>query len=142
LSTKLQVLKKTQDDWAINYDAKLDQIRDEILTLSRQDRTSESATQMAQLASLKTKLDAFQKEHNACIKQTEMIRSLYFRVLRRRWNQIPEADEASNTWVFDKLLTPFSVWLGSTDEDDGLFCITGRIRKRLSSFQTHADTQT
>ncbi|KAI4916207.1 hypothetical protein J4E85_010295 [Alternaria conjuncta] len=126
LSAKLDALKTAQDALAISYDAKLDQIRDEILTLVAQTRTSEGATQVAQLTGLKTKFDALGEEHTACTKQTATIRSLYFSVLRRRWSQIPKADKASNTWIFDTALTPFTVWLESTDEHDGLFCITGR----------------
>jgi hypothetical protein len=131
LSAKLDGLKKDQDALAINYDAKLDQIRDEILALVGQKSVSEGATQMAQLASLKTKLDALGKEHMACINQAAIIKSLYFPVLRRRWSQIPKADKATNMWIFDPSLTSFTAWLGSTDEDDGLYCITGRVNKAL-----------
>jgi len=127
LSGKLDVLQKSQDALAINYDAKLEQIRGEILTLVAQDRTSEGSTQVAQLASLKTKFDALGKEHMACTKQTAVIRSLYFPALRRRWSQIPNADKASNAWIFDASLTPFTAWLDSTDRDDALFCVTGRV---------------
>ncbi|KAI4666946.1 uncharacterized protein J4E88_010367 [Alternaria novae-zelandiae] len=124
--TKLDGLKKTQDTLAINYDAKLDQMRTDILSLVRQDRVKEEGMHMAQLASLKTKLDALGKEHMACINQNAVIRSLYFPVLHRRWGQIPNADKTSNTWIFDASLTSFTAWLASADEDDGLFCITGR----------------
>jgi len=78
---------------------------------------------------LKTKFDALGKEHLACTKQTALLKSLYFSALGKRWNLIPKADEASNTWIFDPSLTPFTVWLDSTDEDDGLFCITGRVNR-------------
>jgi hypothetical protein len=102
-------------------------IRNEILFIVTQDRTSSASTQIAELASLKTKLDIMQKEHLNCIKQTDMIRSLYLPVLRRRWNQIPQADQTSNAWVFDTSVTSFKPWLEGNVQADGLFCITGRV---------------
>jgi hypothetical protein len=128
ISAKMDGIKKSQDALAINYDANLDEIRKEILSLVGQNRTDESATQMAQLASLKTKLDALGKEHLACLKQNAVIRSLYFPVLRRRWSQIPHADRASNLWIFDASKIAFKTWLEDANNDDGLFCITGRVR--------------
>jgi hypothetical protein len=87
----------------------------------------EITLRIAQLSSLKTKFEVLPKEHQACIQQNKVIRSLYFPVIRRRWSQIPHADEASNAWVFDDTLTPFNDWLGSKKDSDGLFCITGRV---------------
>jgi len=132
LSTGLEEVKKAQKSLAMDYDAKLDQIRDEILALVGQDRRSEHAIQMAQLASLITKFDALGKEHTACTKQTTLLKSLYFQTLQRRWSQIPKADKASNMWIFDTSLTPFIDWLDSTKEDDGLFCIEGKVNKSSS----------
>lgn len=126
----------------INYDAKMDMLRDEILDLVQQMGaqqtgtyqidplefdTQEIALRTAQLSSLRTKLEVFPKEHHACIQQNRVIESLYFEEIRRRWNQIPHADEASNAWVFDNTLTPFNHWLSSKEASDGLFCITGRV---------------
>ncbi|KAI4621947.1 hypothetical protein J4E80_004322 [Alternaria sp. BMP 0032] len=129
-------VKKAQGALAMNYDAKLDQIRDEILALVGQNHRSEQAIQMAQLASLITKFDALGKEHTACTKQNALLKSLYFRELHKRWTKIRKADRASNTWIFDTSLTPFTVWLASTEEDDGLFCITGRLLQAGSGKST------
>jgi len=131
LSAGLEEVKKAQGALAMHYDAKLDQIRDEILALVGQNDRSEQAIQMAQLASLITKFDALGKEHTACTKQNALLKSLYFRELHKRWTKIRKADRASNTWIFDTSLTPFTVWLASTEEDDGLFCITGRVKRSL-----------
>jgi hypothetical protein len=116
-----------QESLGINYDAKIEVIRDEIVALAKLSHSDETSTQTAQLASLKTKLEILEKERAACIKQTQIIRSLYFPVLRRRWNQIPDADQASNEWVFNTSLTPFKSWLTSRKDSDGLFCITGKV---------------
>jgi hypothetical protein len=108
----------------MKYDAKMDLIHSEILSIVTQDRTGSTTNQIAELASLKTKLDIMQKEHLNCIKQADIIRSLYLPVLRRRWNQIPPADRTSNAWVFDTSVTSFKSWLESTAPSDGL---TGRV---------------
>jgi len=52
----------------MKYDAKLDVIRDEILSLVQQTPANPPVTQIAELASLKTKFDIPQKEHVECIK--------------------------------------------------------------------------
>src|SRR4051794_16531340 len=103
-------MKKLQGELDMKYDSKLDLIRDEILSLVQQARPDSAVTQIAELASLKTKLD-MQKEHLNCVKQAEVIQSLYRPVLRRRWNQIPEADVTSNDWVFNSSITSFKPWL-------------------------------
>ena len=125
----------------MRYDAKLDVIRNEILSLVQQTPTNSPTTQIAELASLKTKFDILQKEHLECIKQAEVIRSLYLPVLRRRWNQIPKADRLSNDWVFNTQKTSLKEWLESRGEHDALFCITGKaslyhsLNQRADSLQ-------
>jgi hypothetical protein len=120
-------MKKLQESLEMKYDAKMELIRGEILSIVTQDRASSASSQIAELASLKTKLDIMQKEHLNCIKQADIIRSLYLPVLRRRWNLIPQADRTSNAWVFDTSATSFRLWLESGPHADGLYCITGRV---------------
>ncbi|CAG5152839.1 uncharacterized protein ALTATR162_LOCUS2933 [Alternaria atra] len=150
ISAELDRIKRMQHTLNINYDAKMDMLRDEILDLVQQTGaqqtgtyqidplefdTQEIALRTAQLSSLRTKLEVFPKEHHACIQQNRVIESLYFEEIRRRWNQIPHADEASNAWVFDNTLTPFNHRLSSKEASDGLFCITGRAGSGKSTLQ-------
>ncbi|KAF7577897.1 hypothetical protein PtrM4_021370 [Pyrenophora tritici-repentis] len=120
ISTKLDNIKRLQEALKMNYDAKLDVIRDEILSLVQQSSANSPAIQMAELASLKTKFDILQKEHLECVKQADVIRSLYLPVLRRRWNQIPQADQLSNDWVFNTEKTSFKPWLESQENADAV----------------------
>ncbi|KAI1572486.1 hypothetical protein PtrEW13061_011274 [Pyrenophora tritici-repentis] len=136
ISTKLDNIKRLQEALKMNYDAKLDVIRDEILSLVQQSSANSPAIQMAELASLKTKFDILQKEHLECVKQADVIRSLYLPVLRRRWNQIPQADQLSNDWVFNTEKTSFKPWLESQENADALFCITGKASFNCSGKST------
>ena len=111
----------------INYEPKLNLLRNEILSLLTQHQENVALlvrTEATQLTSLKTKLDALEKEHLVCYSQTKVVESLYFLELRRRFSQIPEATQATNAWLFDPALTSFTYWLES---QDGIYWITGKV---------------
>lgn len=111
----------------INYELKLDFIRDEILRLATNHQGNGqllATTKAAQLTSLKTKLDTLEKEHSICDRQSKVIESLYFPELHRRWSKIQEANQATNDWLFDPELTSFMHWL---ELQDGIYWITGKV---------------
>ena len=84
-------------------------------------------TQAAMLTSLVTKLSFLQNEHLAAVEQVQVLESLYFPEIRRRYDQIPEAEQRTNQWVYDPSKTAFTDWLESTRHDDGLFYIFGKV---------------
>ena len=131
--SRLKAIENLHNRMGINYELKLDLIRDEILRLANNYQGNGellTTTKAAQLTSLKTKLDTLEKEHSICDKQSKVIESLYFPELHRRWSQISEANEATNAWIFDPKLTSFMHWL---ELQDGIYWITGKVCfKRLS----------
>lgn len=125
--SRLKTIEKSHHTMSINYELKLDLIRDEILRLASNHQGNGellATTKAAQLTSLKSKLDTLEKEHLICDKQSKVIESLYFPELRRRWSQIPEANQATNAWLFDPKLTSFMHWL---EIQDGIYWITGKV---------------
>ena len=127
---KLEEIEASHQKMGIQDGSKLDLIREDILCLTKQTRQKNemrAATQCAQLASLKSKFVALQREQDNCTRQVKVLESLYFPELRRRWYQIRKADQRSNEWVYDPLQTSFVSWLESEKKDDGLFYITGRV---------------
>jgi hypothetical protein len=130
IMSKLRQLENSHHEKGINYEFKLDVIREEIIRLSSQISKKDemrAATQTAQLTSLKTKLDIFEKERKICDKQLNVIESLYFVVLPRRWTEIRNAHPTTNAWLFDPALTSFVDWLES---QDGIYWITGKVCPR------------
>tara|TARA_R110002003_G_scaffold911_3_gene21836 strand:+ start:1299 stop:1886 length:588 start_codon:yes stop_codon:yes gene_type:complete len=98
-----------------------------------EDKDEMIAYQIAQLASLKTKLEVLQKEHSMSVTYVQVIESLYFPEVRRRFAQIPWADQRSNQWIFSPDLTTFVPWLESTAPQDGIFYIFGKVCTLLHS---------
>ena len=119
----LKAIEESHQQLEINYESKLSLIQEEILNLPEQCR-NDVITQVAQLRSLKTKLDILDRERITCERQSKIIKSLHFPELRRRWSQIPEADHRTNAWLFDRSLTSFTDWLES---EDGIYWINGRV---------------
>lgn len=125
--SRLKKIEESHRTMSINYKLQLDIIRDEILRLASSHQAngeSLATTNAAQLTSLKTKLDTLEKEHLICDKQSKVIESLYFPDIRRRWSRIPEANQATNAWLFDPKLTSFMHWL---EIQDGIYWITGKV---------------
>lgn len=86
------------------------------------------ATRIQQLTNAVVKLEVLQKEHASSLREIEVIRSLHFKEVFRRFEKIPVADTMSNEWIFDPQKTTFTTWLESQDENDGLYYIFGRVR--------------
>jgi hypothetical protein len=75
-------------------------------------------------ANIIKKLQDLQDEHEACVKTTAIIRSLYVEVLRKRWSDIELADHASSDWIFGPDLRSYTSWL---ENETGVFLITGKV---------------
>ncbi|KAF2849617.1 hypothetical protein T440DRAFT_499542 [Plenodomus tracheiphilus IPT5] len=138
VSAKLDAIRKAQESMEINYDAKLDVIQKEIIRTLKQERLNNTTSQVAQLASLKTKLDTLEKEQHRCLRQNKIIKSLHFPVISKRWSTIPTADQFSNEWIFDTTLTTFKNWLESSAHNDNTYCITGRAGSGKSTLMKFA----
>ena len=80
---------------------------------------------MPQLTRLRDCLNELEVERSQRRRQASIIQSLYFREIRRRWEQIPDADALSNAWLFDRTKTDFMDWLES---GNGIYWITGKVR--------------
>ncbi|KAL2842430.1 hypothetical protein BJX68DRAFT_278355 [Aspergillus pseudodeflectus] len=126
---KLADIEASHRRMDVNHDSKLDLIRQDILRLTTQtqlDNERREAIQVAQLSSLKMKLEVLQREQSTCSRQIAVLKSLYFPELRRRWHQIRDADQRSNNWIYDPGKTSFVQWLENQENDDNVFYITGR----------------
>lgn len=86
------------------------------------------ATQVQLLTNSIVKLQMLQRGGASSLKQIEVVRSLYFKEVFRRFEKIVEADPDSNEWVFDSLKTTLPFWLESSQENDGLYYIFGKVR--------------
>jgi len=122
ISLELKELGQLQRDLGIHFDATLDRIQTDILQLTEQ---RVSASEISQLARLKDCLNELEAERSLRRRQACLIPSLYFWEIRRRWEQIPAADELSNAWLFDRTKTDFMDWLES---GNGIYWITGKVR--------------
>jgi hypothetical protein len=89
------------------------------------------ATRIQQLTNAVAKLEVIQKEQAPSLREIEVIRSLYFKEVFRRFEKIPVADTMSNEWIFDSQRTTFTSWLESSKANDGLYYIFGRVCIRL-----------
>jgi hypothetical protein len=128
---KLADIEASHRRMDVHHDSKLDLIRQDILRLTTQtqlDNERREAIQVAQLSSLKMKLEVLQREQSTCSRQIAVLKSLYFPELRRRWHQIRDADQRSNNWIYDPGKTSFVQWLENQENDDNVFYITGRVR--------------
>lgn len=133
----LKAIQTSQQALGINHESKLDQIREEILALLNQKQQMDEmhiATQVAQLASLRTKLEILQKEHTTSSTYVRIIENLYFQEVRRRFDQIPVADRRSNEWIYNPSLTSFTPWLESSAQNDGVFYIFGKVCVIISTY--------
>jgi hypothetical protein len=118
-------LKATESSYramGIENDSKLDSIKEDMLRLT-QVKSKHFNTQAAQLESLRTKIDVLQKNHLV----TKVLKSLYFVEVRRRFDQIPLADQRSNRWVFDPDQTTFGSWLEDEGNGNCLFYVFGKV---------------
>ncbi|KAM0421390.1 hypothetical protein ACHAPT_010744 [Fusarium lateritium] len=123
----LNALRESQKQLGINYDFKLDGIQKDILRLAAESR--------GHLTALKEHLDLLEHERITCQRQSRVIRSLYFPELRRRWSQITDADQFTNTWLFDPTRTNFLEWLKG---EDGIYWISGKAGSGKSTLMKFA----
>jgi hypothetical protein len=127
---RLGEIQKSQAKFQVQGESGINLIRDDILRLTKITLPKgdiHDASQTAELTSLYSKLVALNREQARCTHQMSILKSLYFADLSRRWSRIVDAADASNEWMFDRQRIPFMMWLESSDEDDGLFYITGRV---------------
>ena len=123
----MKALGQLQRDLGITYDAKLDSIQYQIIRLvdqTDQAAQREEASRLAQLGRLKEVLAEFEEERMLRRRQSAVIKSLYFPEIRRRWDQVPQADDHTDAWLFDPNKTGFLEWLES---GNGIFWITGKV---------------
>lgn len=84
----------------------------------------------AELYNLKMKLEMLETELNLCDKQAKVIKSLYFEEIKRRWSQIPKAEEKTNSWLFDRSKTSFASWAES-QEVSSIYYISGLVSSQF-----------
>ncbi|KAI1347005.1 hypothetical protein F5Y01DRAFT_296381 [Xylaria sp. FL0043] len=130
IMAKLAQIEASHKRMDIQNGSKLNSIRSDLLSLSR-DRTRlnspvQTAARGTQLTDIKTKLDMLQGEQSSCTMQIKVLESLYFPELSRRWHQIKKADIQSNEWIYDPEQTSFVSWLEGQRQGDGFFYVTGR----------------
>jgi hypothetical protein len=138
--SRLKELERSQQKLGMVIESNFDQIKASILKLTRREEQRhlvQIADQGAQLVSLKAKVDALLKEHSESSRAVQVVRSLYFSEVRRRFDQIPTAEGQSNDWIYDKELTEFASWLEHATQDDGIFYIWGKVRVFLAKTITH-----
>jgi hypothetical protein len=107
----------------INYDHELTDIRNDIVQLM-QTRIDDAEQRTAARLQEISKLGSLKAEHTACFRQTQIIKSLYAPVLKKRWREIPDADFASNSWLFSRQFGTYLDWL---EHGDGDFLVTGKV---------------
>jgi hypothetical protein len=123
-------LQDSQKSLGIDYETKPLEIKNSILLLTKKEQQRNQVhinQQSAELTSLKAKVDALLKEYSDSSRTVRIVRSLYFQEVRRRFDQIPPADQLSNSWVYDPNMTTFGPWLESSADNDGLFYIWGKV---------------
>lgn len=87
-------------------------------------KEQEYRTELRQLRDLQDQLNILKEEIYNVQRQYDIIQSLYFPELRRRWSKIPYAERGTNDWLFDHSKTTFVDWLESKD---GIYWISGRV---------------
>lgn len=88
----------------------------------------------AELQSLKIKLEMLENELTLCDKQAEVIKSLYFEEIKRRWSQIRKAEEKTNSWLFDSSKTSFASWAESK-EVSSIYYISGLVSSEFPTYR-------
>lgn len=128
--SKLRAVQSTQVEFGINYQSQFDNIKRDILEMlmiRERDDKIQVASQAATLESLNTKLGCFLDEYARSSFYNEVIKSLYFKEIHRRFAQVAIADKHSNDWIYDPRLTNFVAWLQSRSQKDNMFYIQGKV---------------
>lgn len=127
---KLMAVQNMQRDIGIEQQYKLGVVKAEIMSLTSKlaEKTNENLNaQTDALSNLSARLDDIQLRHTAALEQIQVLESLYFVEIRRRFDQIPDAEQRTNEWIYDPTQTTFASWLESTDPNDGLFYVFGKV---------------
>jgi hypothetical protein len=127
---KLNELENSQEAEKIRDTSHLMRIREDILNLTKQtkeDMQKWDSAQAARLTGLRIKFEMLQREQASCSFQIEILKSLHYPEIRRRWYQIREASNHSDRWIYDSQATTFVSWLESQQSDDGLYYISGKV---------------
>ncbi|KAI9932532.1 hypothetical protein AWENTII_005169 [Aspergillus wentii] len=114
----------------VNYCSKLDDLRNTIISLTEADDNIPE-----RLESLKNDLIYLEKERKDRQREIEVIRSLHFHIIRRRWSEIKDAGQFTNDWLFDRSKTTFLDWLES---GDGIYWISGKAGSGKSTLMKFA----
>ncbi|KAI0159875.1 hypothetical protein GGR52DRAFT_576619 [Hypoxylon sp. FL1284] len=110
-----------KEELSINFSSRMDHIQEDIQRLIN--KSSDRDARAAQLTSFVTGLEVLVREHDERRRQVNIIKSLYFAELHRRWSRIEDADLLTNSWLFDESQTSFLDWLRC---GEGMFYINGK----------------
>jgi len=128
--SSIKAIRTSQIELGIRHESQLDRIREDILDLAQateQKSETRIADQIAQLESLRTKLNFLIDEHRTSARNVKVVKSLYFPEVRRRFEQILPKDQRSNEWIHDSATTEFVPWLESAAQGDSIFYIYGKV---------------
>lgn len=138
--SKLREVELVRQELGVEQNTKLDALKAELARLAKECQEKSREHQDCQanlLESMITNLKILQQEHVTMVEQVRVLESLYFTEITRRYDMIPNADQRTNEWVHDPTKTSFTQWLESTDQDDGLFYIVGKVSFSLLKPDTH-----
>lgn len=112
--------RNLQQELGTRSESQFDTIQSDIQELVRE----QQEMQAAQLDLLMQSLRACEDERRICQHQLEVLRSLRFEELYRRWSSIEETERLTNSWLFDRSQTTFIEWL---EGHDGIYWISGKV---------------
>ena len=128
--SKLREVEILRQELGVEQNTKLDSLKAELAHLAKECQEQSREHQEVQaviLESLITNLESLRQEHHTMVEQVSVLESLYFTEITRRFDMIPDADQRTNEWVYDPTKTSFTQWLESTEQNDGLFYIIGKV---------------
>jgi predicted Rossmann fold nucleotide-binding protein DprA/Smf involved in DNA uptake len=142
--TAFDELKSNLASQGITARNSFETIRLDILRLveqNREDRDSRIAMQATEIKDLQAKLAELRNEESVRKEQARVLKSLYFKDIDKRLEQIVEAERNTNAWLFDSSLSNFPEWLES---EDSLYCVVGKVimakTARFDKSQLNMDT--
>ncbi|GKZ28320.1 hypothetical protein AbraIFM66950_003577 [Aspergillus brasiliensis] len=127
-------LKRFQDlqqELGTRSDSQFDTIQNEIQNVVQ----AQQEMQAEQLVLLMQKLRTCEDERRIFQHQLEVLRSLRYEVLYRRWYSIAEVEPSTNSWLFDRSQTTFIEWL---EDYDGIYWISGKAGSGKSTLMKFA----
>jgi hypothetical protein len=135
--SSLKTIQALQSDLGIAHESRLARAREDILKLTRHDWDKAAmriTDQVVRLEGLATKLEWLENEHETSCITIQVVKSLYFQEVRRRFDQIPQAEQLPNEWIFDPQLIPLRRWLESKTPDSNIFYIYRKVRSSPDIF--------